>query len=352
MLCMKFDDFDFYLLEGLIVICFVWFCSLVWLLVVEGDGLCDLYVCDLLLLLGLGDLLVLNDIKVIFVCLLGQCSCQIFQGMVSVKVEIILLELQVDGIWCVLVKLLCKLKFGEMVCFGDLLLVEVVVMIDSDLLLCFDVEGEVFDVVLVQVGVMLLLFYIVVLCVLDVVDWEDYQIVWVEKIGVVVVFIVSLYFDQDLLEMLCVCGVCFVYVILYVGVGMFLFVKVDDVIMYKMYGEWGEVMFVVVDVINVICVVGGWVILVGIMVLWLIESVVYDDGMVQLFWDVIEIFIYLGYCFCVIDVLMMNFYLLKLMLLMLVSVLMGQDCICDLYDYVVKFGYCFFSYGDVLFLIF
>lgn len=112
------------------------------------------------------------------------------------------------------------------------------------------------------------------------------------------------------------------FVILYVGVGMFLLVKVEDVKIYKMYVEWGCVSEEVVVEIVEIKVKGGWVILVGMMVLWLIESVSWFGVIV--FWEgEMDIFIYSGFMFYVVDVLMMNFYLFKLMLMMFVFVFVG-----------------------------
>ncbi|MTH64966.1 tRNA preQ1(34) S-adenosylmethionine ribosyltransferase-isomerase QueA [Paracoccus shanxieyensis] len=348
---MKLDDFDFHLPEGLIATRPARPRSSARLLVAEGDGLRDLHVRDLPSLLGPGDLLVLNDTKVIPARLSGQRSRQTPQGTVSAKVEITLLEPQADGTWRALAKPLRKLKPGETVRFGDLLSAEVVAMTDSDLSLRFDAEGEAFDAALAQVGAMPLPPYIAALRAPDAADREDYQTVWAEKTGAVAAPTASLHFDQDLLETLRARGVRFAHVTLHVGAGTFLPVKVDDVTTHKMHGEWGEVTPAAADAINATRAAGGRVIPVGTTALRLIESAAHDDGTVQPFRDVTEIFIYPGYRFRVTDALMTNFHLPKSTLLMLVSALMGQDRIRDLYDHAVKSGYRFFSYGDASLLI-
>ena len=348
---MKLDDFDFHLPEGLIATRPARPRSSARLLVAEGDGLRDLHVRDLPSLLGPGDLLVLNDTKVIPARLSGQRSRQTPQGPVSAKVEITLLEPQADGTWRALAKPLRKLKPGDTVRFGDPLSAEVAAMTDSDLSLLFDAEGEAFDAALAQVGAMPLPPYIAALRAPDAADREDYQTVWAEKTGAVAAPTASLHFDQDLLETLRARGVRFAHVTLHVGAGTFLPVKVDDVTTHKMHGEWGEVTPAAADAINATRAAGGRVIPVGTTALRLIESAARDDGTVQPFRDVTEIFIYPGYRFRVTDALMTNFHLPKSTLLMLVSALMGQDRIRDLYDHAVKSGYRFFSYGDASLLI-
>lgn len=62
----------------------------------------------------------------------------------------------------------------------------------------------------------------------------------------------------------------------------------------------------------------------------------------------IEIFIYLGYKFKVLDKFIINFYLLEFILIMLVSVICGKDNVLNVYNEVVKERYRFFSFGDVM----
>lgn len=176
--------------------------------------------------------------------------------------------------------------------------------------------------------------------------------IFVDEEGVVVVLIVGLYFILELLSVFDRCGIECYLVILYVGVGMFLFVKVDDMDDYKMYVEWGWIIVEMVVVLRVVKVCGNKVISVGIIFLWILESLMQYIGEILVFVDEIFIFIILGYCFWVIDVLMINFYLLCLILFMLVFVLFGFEIMQVVYYYVINEKYWFYSYGDVLLLFF
>ena len=118
-----------------------------------------------------------------------------------------------------------------------------------------------------------------------------------------------------------------------------------------MHAEWGEVTPEAAALINETKARGGRVIPVGTTALRLIESAATDEGRVAPFAAATDIFIYPGYRFRVTDALMTNFHLPKSTLLMLVSALMGQDAIREIYRHAVDTGYRFFSYGDASLLI-
>lgn len=85
----------------------------------------------------------------------------------------------------------------------------------------------------------------------------------------------------------------------------------------------------------------------------MLEIIVIDyDGKFCVVFGWIDIFMYLGYEFKVIDGLIINFYLLKLILIMFVSVFVNRDNVFYVYNEVVKEKYCFFSFGDVMFVVF
>ncbi|MFG6079328.1 tRNA preQ1(34) S-adenosylmethionine ribosyltransferase-isomerase QueA [Paracoccus litorisediminis] len=348
---MKLDDFDFHLPEGLIATRPARPRSAARLLLAKGDAISDLHVRDLTDLLGPGDLLVLNDTKVIPARLTGSRTRQTPQGEAVAKVEITLLEPDANGGWKALAKPLRKLKQGETIHFGEALSADVTEIAEAGLTLRFDATGEAFDAALSQVGAMPLPPYIAALRAPDEADREDYQTVWARNTGAVAAPTASLHFDADLLEALKARGVRFVHVTLHVGAGTFLPVKVEDVTTHKMHGEWGEVTPEAAEAINATRAAGGRVIPVGTTALRLIESAASEDGIVLPFRDVTEIFIYPGYRFRVTDALMTNFHLPKSTLLMLVSALMGQDRIREIYRHAVDSGYRFFSYGDASLLI-
>ena len=347
---MKLDDFDFHLPENLIATRPARPRSSARLLLAQGAATRDLHVRDLADLLGPDDLLVLNDTKVIPARLSGTRARQTPQGEAVAKVEITLLEPVADG-WRALAKPLRKLKPGEVIRFSDALSAEVTRIADAELVLRFDTTGADFDAALAQVGAMPLPPYIAALRPPDEADRQDYQTVWARHSGAVAAPTASLHFDDDLLARLAEKGVRFTHVTLHVGAGTFLPVKVEDVTTHKMHGEWGEVTLDAAAAINATRAAGGRVIPVGTTALRLIESAASEDGRVQPFSGVTEIFIYPGYRFRVTDALMTNFHLPKSTLLMLVSALMGQDRIKALYRHAVDSGYRFFSYGDASLLI-
>ncbi len=348
---MKLDDFDFHLPEGLIATRPAHPRSSARLLVAEGDQMRDLHVRDLTSVLRKGDLLVLNDTKVIPARLSGTRKRQTPQGEVEAKVEITLLEAAADGTWRALAKPLRKVKPEETIRFSDHLSARVTEMSESGLNLQFDCAGADFEAELARVGAMPLPPYIAALRAPDEQDRTDYQTVWAKNSGAVAAPTASLHFDEPLLAALREMGVRFVQVTLHVGAGTFLPVKVDDVTTHRMHAEWGHVSAEAAAAINTAKAEGARVIPVGTTALRLIESAAQPDGQIAPFEGTTDIFIYPGYRFRVTDALMTNFHLPKSTLLMLVSALMGQERITEVYGHAVNSGYRFFSYGDASLLI-
>lgn len=342
---MKLSDFDFHLPDGLIATRPVRPRSAARLLLARGGLIADHQVNDLPDILCPGDLLVLNDTKVIPARLTGRRYRQTPQGEVSAKVEITLLDPEPHG-WRALAKPLRKLKAGDMIRFDDSLLARVVATGDIDLVLEFSAEGQALDAALDRVGNMPLPPYIAAQRAPDAADRQDYQTVWARRSGAVAAPTASLHFDEDLLVALRAKGIRFAYVTLHVGAGTFLPVKVDDVTTHKMHSEWGEVTAEAATIINETRAAGGRVIPVGTTALRLIETAADEGGCVHSFAAETDIFIYPGYQFRVADALMTNFHLPKSTLLMLVSALMGKENINKIYVHAVANGYRFFSYGD------
>ncbi|MFV0410547.1 MAG: tRNA preQ1(34) S-adenosylmethionine ribosyltransferase-isomerase QueA [Paracoccus sp. (in: a-proteobacteria)] len=347
---MQLSDFDFHLPEGLIATRPARPRSSARLLLAEGADMADRHVHDLPEILGPGDLLVLNDTKVIPARLSGLRQRQTPQGEVTAKVEITLLEPAATG-WRALAKPLRKLREGEEIRFGAALSAQVAAMGETDLILEFNAEGDALDAALDQVGAMPLPPYIAAQRAPDAADRQDYQTVWARNSGAVAAPTASLHFDEDLLGRLRARGVRFAHVTLHVGAGTFLPVKVEDVTTHKMHAEWGEVTPEAAELINETRAAGGRVIPVGTTALRLIESAAGEDGQLRPFAAATDIFIYPGYRFRVTDALMTNFHLPKSTLLMLVSALMGQAEIRNIYRHAVDSGYRFFSYGDASLLI-
>ncbi|WP_097070878.1 tRNA preQ1(34) S-adenosylmethionine ribosyltransferase-isomerase QueA [Rhodobacter maris] len=343
---MTLDDFDFDLPEGLIATRPARPRSSAKLLVAKGGDLRDLTVADLPALFRPGDRLVLNNTKVIPARLSGRRSRASARGEVVAKVEVTLLEPAAGGEWSALAKPLRKLREGEEIVFSGALSARVMAIAEGQMRIAFNVTGADFDAALAEAGAMPLPPYIAALRAPDEADKSDYQTVFARHAGAVAAPTASLHFTPELLETLRENGVQFTEVTLHVGAGTFLPVKVADVTTHRMHAEWGEVSEQAAAEINATKAAGGRVIPVGTTALRLIESAAGEDGRVAPFRGTTDIFIYPGYRFRVTDALMTNFHLPKSTLLMLVSALMGQERIREIYAHAVARGYRFFSYGD------
>lgn len=344
---MQLDDFDFDLPERLIAVRPVSPRRAAKMLVAEGAAIRDLEVADLPDLLGPNDLLVLNNTKVIPARLFGTRDRD---GNVS-KIEVTLLSPDGRGNWTALIKPLRKVKDGETIDFDAELQAKMVSRADGQGVLKFNLEGDAFDAALALAGQMPLPPYIAAKRPADAQDKDDYQTAFAKHQGAVAAPTASLHFDDVVLDRLRAKGVQFAEVTLHVGAGTFLPVKVDDVTTHKMHAEWGHVDTVAAALINETKAKGGRVIPVGTTALRLIETAATAKGHIAPWVGETDIFIYPGFAFKLTDALMTNFHLPKSTLLMLVSALMGQDRMREIYAHAIAQDYRFFSYGDSSLLI-
>ncbi|WP_299549250.1 tRNA preQ1(34) S-adenosylmethionine ribosyltransferase-isomerase QueA [uncultured Tateyamaria sp.] len=347
---MKLDDFDFDLPEALIATRPASPRSSARLLVAEGDMIYDNVVTNLVSWLRPGDLLVLNDTRVIPARLFGTRARESAQGLTEARIEVTLLEPRADGAWSALVKPLKKVKPGEAIRFSDDLSATLEGSADGQGHLRFNLVGDDFDAALAEAGAMPLPPYIAAKRPADAQDKTDYQTIWAKHSGAVAAPTASLHFDETLMQALAAHGVETTHVTLHVGAGTFLPVKVDDVTQHKMHAEWGQVSDRAAQDIAAAKARGSRVIPVGTTALRLIETMARDRGIAPWEGDT-DIFIYPGFTFGVADGLMTNFHLPKSTLMMLVSALMGQDRIRAIYDHAVQSEYRFFSYGDASLLL-
>lgn len=342
---MKLSDFDFDLPEQLIAVRPAKPRSSAKLLVGRGNTIADHHVSDLIDILQAGDVLVLNDTKVIPARLLGLRHRDGEFGMTASKMDVTLLDPRADGTWSAMIKPLRKVQDGEVIVFSDELSATVLGRADGQAQLQFNLTGDDFDAALNSVGAMPLPPYIAAKRPADEADKTDYQTYWAKNAGAVAAPTASLHFDGDLLAQLSAKGVQFVYVTLHVGAGTFLPVKVDDVSDHKMHAEWGEVTKEAAQTIAQAKAAGRRIIPVGTTALRLIESAA-RSGEIAPWQGETDIFITPGFSFNVANALMTNFHLPKSTLMMLVSALMGTDQIKTIYTHAIQNEYRFFSYGD------
>ena len=337
---MKLSDFDFDLPEDLIALRPLRPRPASRLLVSHKQGLTDAHVGDLGQFLRAGDLLVLNDTRVIPARLTGLRSRITGDGTGQARVEVNLIARKGD-VWTVLARPARKLSVGDRIVFGALSALVRAKGEGGEVSIEFSLQGNALQDALQREGVMPLPPYIASKRQADAQDAEDYQTVFARKEGAVAAPTASLHFDEDLLAGLASMGIRFTHVTLHVGAGTFLPVKTEDVDAHRMHAEWGEIADEAAAEIADCKRRGGRVIAVGTTALRLIEAA--GGGP---FRGETDIFIRPGYRFVVTDGLMTNFHLPKSTLLMLVAALVGVDRQRAIYAHAIAGRYRFFSYGD------
>ena len=315
------------------------------LLVGAGEGFGDLRVSDLPEQLRAGDLLVLNNTRVIAARLTGVRA----RETTTVAVEATLHRRLGPSIWSAFMRPGKRLAVGDVVVFGagGLLRAEITGRGEGgERTLTFDCSGTDLDEVIATCGEMPLPPYIAAKRRQDGRDRIDYQTVYSQTDGSVAAPTAGLHFTRDLMTAITARGVEICFVTLHVGAGTFLPVKTDDVEAHKMHAEYGEVSTQVAEAINATRAKGGRIICVGTTSLRLVESAANEAGIVVPFAAETAIFIRPGYRFRVADGLMTNFHLPKSTLFMLVSAFAGTARMRAAYAHAVSHNYRFYSYGD------
>lgn len=185
----------------------------------------------------------------------------------------------------------------------------------------------------------------------EAIDTERYQTVFNDpaKLASVAAPTASLHFDQELLEKLEEKGIGKAFVTLHVGAGTFLPVRAADIASHIMHSEWCDVPEQTVELIRQAKARGNKVIAVGTTATRAAESAAQAHGGALQAWSGdTQIFIYPGYEFKVVDRLITNFHLPESTLLMLVSALSSRGNILNAYRHAVESQYRFFSYGDAM----
>ena len=338
---MRLDEFDYHLPEELIALRPARPRPASRLLVAGPAEMHDSQVAHLGDWLHPGDLLVLNDTRVIPARLTGRRERP---GGAGATIEATLVGVTAGGLWRALARPGKRLAVGDRIDFGPLA-AEVRAKDGAEVVLAFDREGAAFEAALAQAGEVPLPPYIASRRAADAQDRDDYQTVFARRPGAVAAPTASLHFDESLLAGLATRGVATTRLTLHVGAGTFLPVKVETLEAHRMHAEWGEIGAEAVEAIRATRAAGGRVIPVGTTALRLIETAA-AEGEIRPWTGETEIFIRPGFRFHATDGLMTNFHLPKSTLLMLVSALMGLGRIRAIYAHAIAARYRFFSYGD------
>ena len=340
---MKTDDFDFELPEELIAQEPILKRDSSRLMVVDKKtgSISHHIFTDIVDLLNKGDVLVLNDTKVIPARLFG------IKENTSAHIEVLLLNNIENNIWSCLVKPAKRVKEGTIISFGDGLLKAKCLEVDDEGIrkIEFKYDG-IFMEILDKLGTMPLPPYIKT----KLKDKDRYQTVYAKNIGSAAAPTAGLHFTNELLEKIKNKGIIICYVTLHVGLGTFRPVKVEDVSKHKMHSEYYEMNEETANILNKAKEEGRRIISVGTTSVRVLETVMnkYNYFCKCSGWT--DIFIYPGYKFKGIDNLITNFHLPKSTLIMLVSALASREIILNAYKEAVKEKYRFFSFGDSMFI--
>ena len=341
---MRVDDFDFDLPRSCIADRPAVPRDAARLLHVRADGLSDRIVRDLPELVRPGDVVVVNDSRVIPARLYGMRQRP---GVEPLKIEILLHKAEGGARWRAFARPGKRLKPGDALDFGGGFRAEITDKSEAgDVGLVFDREGASLLAGLEAHGEMPLPPYIRRDHGADARDRSDYQTVYAKDEGSVAAPTAGLHFTPELLAALDAKGVKRLSVTLHVGAGTFLPVKVADTADHRMHAEWGTISADVADAINAARANGGRLLAIGTTATRILETATGADGIVEPFSGDTAIFLTPGYRFRAVDRLLTNFHLPKSTLFMLVSAFAGLERMQAAYAHAIASGYRFYSYGD------
>ena len=311
------------------------------MLVLEKElGIVDALFQKLPKYLKSGDLIVLNDTSVI--------PARLFLEKESGgKVELVLERIIDKEELVVQLRANKTPKLGTVLIFNSKKLFLIKEKIEDMFLLSYLGEGEIIDL-FNEFGHVPLPPYIKRID--NSIDKKRYQTVFSKKLGAIAAPTAGLHFTKDMLDKLSENDISNVKLTLHVGAGTFQPVREKHVSEHKMHSEY---MSVSKDVINKIIETknnGGRILAVGTTVVRSLETAVRNDVLTP-FEGETDIFIYPGYKFNVIDMMLTNFHLPESTLLMLVCAFAGKEKVMEAYHHAISKQYKFYSYGDAMLLI-
>ena len=284
----------------------------------------------------------MNNSKVIPARLYG-----VKEGPGGTVCEFLLLEQKEQDVWEILVHPGRRLRTGARVSFGEGKLTGEIIecLPNGNRLARFEYDGNFYNI-MDEIGQMPLPHYITA----ELKDKNRYQTVYAKDLGSAAAPTAGLHFTNELLEKLRAKGVRTAFVTLHVGLGTFRPVKADDITDHQMHSEHYYMPPETAELIKQTKAEGGRVICVGTTSCRMLETVGSRHGVIEECEGYPDIFIYPGYKFTVMDGLITNFHLPESTLIMLVSAFAGRENVLDAYHTAVEEKYCFYSFGDAMFL--
>ncbi|MGQ0572409.1 MAG: tRNA preQ1(34) S-adenosylmethionine ribosyltransferase-isomerase QueA [Armatimonadota bacterium] len=289
--------------------------------------------------LGTGDVLVVNDTRVVPARLRGR------RAETGGAVELLLVRPVTDGAWEALVRPGRRLKSGTVVLVGPLAArVEIGERLATGRRAVRLQEGGPMIELLRNAGEMPLPPYI--RRTID--DPEQYQTVYARQEGAVAAPTAGLHFTPGLLDRIRDRGVAIVTLTLHVGPGTFQPVLADDITSHKMEAEHYTI---TADAAAVINERRGRLFAVGTTTVRALEDAARSDGRVSPGSGWTELFVVPGFAFRVVQALVTNFHLPRTTLLMLVSAFAGREAVLRAYDEAIRGRYRFYSFGDAMLIV-
>ena len=318
----------------------------------DSEGLEETVFSSIIDYFNPGDVLVLNKSKVIPARLFAT-KINANTSVPGAKLEMVLLErdnsVEESEVWTAIVRPGKKALPGVRFLIGDKLVAEIISVEENGnrrIKFHFDRSKSDFYALLDEVGVMPLPPYITE----KLHDNNRYQTVYADTKGSAAAPTAGLHFTPELLKRIENKGVKIVSVILHVGLGTFRPVKADNIDDHVMHSEYYILPEETAKVINEAKLNGKRVIAVGTTSFRTMEGSFSKNGCIKADSGYTNIFIYPGKSINVVDGLITNFHLPESTLIMLVCAFYGYKNTMHAYEYAVKNGFRFFSFGDAMFI--
>ncbi len=303
---------------------------------------------DIISLINPGDLLVLNDTRVIPARLFGH------KANSSGKAELLLLKTNGNDIWEALVKPGKRLKDGSIINIGySELTCEILQYLPEGgriikLYPGINAGNKSVDDLIHQLGELPLPPYINNGPTPD--KREVYQTIYSKHEGSSAAPTAGLHFTKYIFDELSKKDVMTAFVTLHVGLGTFRPIQTENVLDHVIHKEWYEMPESTAEKINQVKKDKGRIICVGTTSVRTVESATNADGCVIPKTGDTNLYITPGYKFKSVDAMITNFHMPKSTLLLLISALAGRDNVMNAYDLAINNNYRFLSFGDAMFI--
>jgi S-adenosylmethionine:tRNA ribosyltransferase-isomerase len=309
-----------------------------------GSTLAHRFFCDLPELLTAGDLLILNDTKVLPARLVGR------RARTGGNWEGLFLRQLPDGLWELLCQTRGRLSPGDIVVLepGGLQLHLVSRSPSGHWLARPGEPGAPLDLLAANGQVPLPRYIRKGRAVPG--DQARYQTIFARQPGAVAAPTAGLHFSPRLFEGLKQRGIDWAFVTLHVGLGTFEPLRAADFTQHRLHREWGELSPETAQAIAHCRARGRRIVAVGTTSVRVLETVAASGG-IRPWSGETELFIYPPYRFQVVDALVTNFHLPRTSLLLLVSAFAGADSIRRAYEVAVQQEYRLYSYGDAMLIV-